>query len=149
MAIRLTVSWYPHSPGSHDGSLEIGLELLGVVVPRLSFNQVQVSKEHASKDGVPDGLINKDLGGNCDGLGSGELAIQKAVKVVSGTSVDKESERSQTDGTHNVIWLATILDKVLRQDISGGESCQRSQALGQKRLCLQQLVVASPKSRHG
>jgi hypothetical protein len=144
----LTVSWHPHSPGSHDSRFEISLELLDVIVPRFAFDEIQISEKHKTKDGVPHGLINKDLGGNRDGLGPGKLAVQKAVEIVTGTSVDEKSKGSQTNSAHDIVWLAILFDKSLRQDISSGESSQGCQTLGQERLRLQQLVVTSPKTRH-
>ena len=141
------VRWHPHRPRSHDCRLEVALELLGVIIPRLSFRKVQVSKEHATKDGIPDGLIDKHLGGDSHGLGSRKLAIQESVEKVAGATVDKESERSHAGGTHN-IKRVILFDKSLRQNISDGKSCQRGQAFGQKRLRLKQFVVTGPKSRH-
>jgi len=138
----------PDGPGSHDGGLEIGVELLGVVGPGLALGKVQESKEAATKDGVPDGLVDEDLAGNSDGLGSGQLGIQKSVKVVAGASVEEESEGSQSDGSHNVVGLVAGFNEFLSQHVSGGESGEGGQTLGQERLGVQQFVVSCPDGCH-
>jgi hypothetical protein len=138
----------PDSPTSHDGRLEVGLELVGVLLKGLALHQTEVTKEHASKDGVPDGLINSNLGGNCQWSSSWKLSIEETVKVVTGGSVQQESETSQSDGTHDIIRLVRVLDKVLCENISGGETDQGCQRLGEERLRSQKLIVSCPESTH-
>ena len=138
----------PDSPRSHDGGFEIGIKLLGVIVEGFALSKVEESKEGASKDGVPNGLVDEDLAGDGDGLGSWQLGIQKSVEVVTGTSVEEESKGSQTDGTHNIVWLVTVFDELLCQDISDGESGEGGQTFRQKRLCVQQFVVSCPDRCH-
>lgn len=142
------MGWYPDRPTSHDSRLEVGLELIGVLFPGLALHQTEVTKEHASKDGVPDGLINGNLGGNRQWSGSWKLAIEETVKVVTGRSVQQKAETSQSDSTHDIIRLVLVLDKVLCENITGGETDQGCQGLGEERLRSQKLVVTSPESTH-
>jgi len=138
----------PDGPGSHDGGLEISFELLGVIREGFALGKVEVSKEGASKDGVPNGLIDENLGGDSHRGGSRQLGIQESVKVVTGGSVEEKSEGSQTDGTHNVVWLVTFFDETLSQNISDGESGEGGKTFRQKRLCVQQFVVSCPERCH-
>jgi len=142
------VGWDPDSPRSHDGGLQVGFQFLLVIIKRLALDSVQVSKKAATENGIPNGLIDEDFAGDSDWLGSRHLGIQKSVKVVTGTSVEEESKRSQTDGTHNVVWLITAFDEILCQDISDGESGEGCQTFGQERLSVQQFVVSCPKRCH-
>jgi hypothetical protein len=138
----------PDRPTSHDSRLEVGLELVFVLFKGLALHQTEVTKEHETKDGVPDGLINGDLGGNRQGSGSRKLPVEETVKVVTGRSVNQESETSQSDGTHDIVRLVCILDKVLCETITGGETDQGCQGLGEERLRRQKLIVSSPESTH-
>jgi hypothetical protein len=138
----------PDSPTSHDGRLEVGLELVGVLLKGLALHQTKVTKEHASKDGVPDGLINGNLRSNRQRSGSWKLSVEETVKVVTGGSVQQESETSQSDGTHDIVRLVRVLNKVLCENITGGETDQGCQGLGEERLRSQKLIVCSPESTH-
>jgi len=138
----------PDGPGSHDGGLKISFELLGVVREGFALGKVEVSKEGASKDGVPNGLVNENLAGDGHGGGSWQFGVQESVKVVTSGSVEKKSERSQTDGTHDIVWLVTFFDETLCQNISDGESGEGGKTFRQKRLCVQQFVVSCPERCH-
>jgi len=138
----------PNSPRPHNGGLEVGIEFLGVVAPRFALDHVQVSKEGATKDGIPNGLVDKDFGSDSDGFSSGQFAVQHSVKVVTCTSMEKESEGTQTDRTHDIVWLVTGFDEFLCQDISHGESGEGGQTFGQEWLGIQQFIVASPNRCH-
>ena len=52
----------PDCPGPHDSRLEIRLALVDKGLHGFSFRKVQVTKEHDTKDGVPNSLVNEDLG---------------------------------------------------------------------------------------
>jgi len=138
----------PDGPGSHDGGLEVGVEFLGVIAPGFALHHVEVSKEAATKDGVPNGLIDKDFRGDGDRFGSRHFGIQHSVKVVTGASVEEESEGSETDGAHNIVWFVAGFDEFLRQDISHGESGEGGQTLGQEWLGVQQFIVSCPNRCH-
>lgn len=137
----------PNSPTSHDRSLEVCLELGHVIIPRLALDKVQVSKEHTTKNGVPNGLVDKDLGGNRHGCRSGELGVKESVKEVSRATVNEESKGAHSKGPHRVVGTF-LFDKDLRQNVTCSESGERSETLSQEGLRIQQLVVSSPKSRH-
>ena len=129
------MSRHPHRPGSHDGRLEIGLDLIGVIRKGFSFHQVEVTKEHATKDGVPDGLINKDLGSDRLGGGTGQLGVEESVKVVSRGTVQEETKGTETNGSHEIVGLVAGFNELLRQDVSGRESGEGSESLGKEGLC--------------
>lgn len=135
-------------PTTHDSSLQVRLDLCHVIIKRLSFHNVKVSKEHATENRVPDGLINGNLSGDGDGGSAWQLGIQESVKVVTRGSVQQESKGSHTNRTHKVVGLVTSLDKVLRQNITDGETGQGSQSLGQQGLGFQHCVVTGPKHTH-
>lgn len=77
------------------------------------------------------------------------FGIQDLVKVVAGRSVAKESETSQSQSTGIIIRRVGVFNELLCQHISSRKARQRSQGLGQERLCLQQCRVSSPKCSHG
>ena len=137
----------PNGPTSHDGRLEIGLELGNVLIPALSFDGIEVTKEHASENGVPHCLVDEDLSSDSDGLGSGELGIEESVEEVTRRSVAKETEGTQTDGAHGVVRSTVVVDELLGEDITGGEADERSAHLGKERLSLEDGVVSGPKSQ--
>lgn len=82
----------PNGPASHDGRLQISLDLVDVVIPALALYEVEVTEEHASKDGVPNRLIDKDLGSDRDGLGTRQLRIEEAVEEMSRRTVAEEAK---------------------------------------------------------
>jgi hypothetical protein len=47
-----------------------------------------VPKEHETKDGIPNGLIDGDLCGNSQWSSPGKFIIEKSVKVVAGGTVN-------------------------------------------------------------
>ena len=65
-----------------------------------TFSKVQVTKEHASKNGVPEKLVDGYL--RCDGdrFGPRHLAIKESIKVVTSGSMKEKAKRSQADCTH-------------------------------------------------
>jgi hypothetical protein len=146
--IEKLTCWDPDSPGPHDSRLEVGLELVGVLFKGLALHQTEVTKEHASEDGVPDGLINSNLGSNRQRSGAWKLSIEETVKVVTGGSVAQEPKTSQSYGTHDIVRLVRVLHKFLCEDITGGETDQGCQGLGEERLRSQKLIVGSPESTH-
>jgi hypothetical protein len=84
----------PDSPRSHNSSLQISLKLFRVIVERLAFGKVQIAKEHETKDRVPEQLIDRNFASNSRHGGTWQFAVQKAIKVVTGRSVDQETERA-------------------------------------------------------
>ena len=136
----------PNGPTSHNGSLEIGLDLGNILIPALSFDGVEVAKEHASKNWVPHGLIDEDLGSDSDRLGSGELGIEESIEEVTRRTVEEETEGTQADGAHGVVGGTVVVDELLCEDITDGETDQRGAHLGKERLSLEDGVVSGPKS---
>ena len=136
----------PDGPASHNSRLKVGLDLGDVLVPALTLNKIQVSEEHTAKDGVPHGLIDKDLGGNGNGLGSWQLGIQESVEEMSGGTVKEEAEGTQTNGTHGIIGCAVVVDELLGEDITYRETDEGCAHLGKERLSLEDGVVSCPES---
>ena len=136
----------PNGPTSHNGCLEIGLDLGNILIPALSFDGVEVAEEHTSEDRVPHGLIDEDLGSDSDRLGSGELGIEESIEEVTCRTVEEETEGTQADGSHGVVGGTVIVDELLREDITDGETDQRGAHLGKERLSLEDGVVSGPKS---
>jgi len=136
----------PNGPTSHDGRLEIGLDFGNILIPALSFDGAEVTKEHASEDGVPHCLVDEDLRSDSDGLGSGELGIEESIEEVTRRSVEEETEGTQTNGAHGVVRGAIVVDELLSEDITGGEADEGSAHLGKERLSLEDGVVSGPKS---
>ena len=67
---------------------------------------------------------------------------------MSGGTVDEETERPKTDGTHDIVWLAIIIDKFLGEHITNGKTGERSECLGEEGLRLKHSIVFCPDSAH-
>jgi hypothetical protein len=133
---------------SHDGRLQIGLKLIRVIFERLPLDNIQVTEEHEAEDGVPHRLIDQNFRGDSYGLRAGKFGVEESIEIMSGSSVDEESERSKTNRTHNVVGLAIVVDELLGKDVTDGETRERGECLGEKRLCLKHSVVSGPDSTH-
>ena len=142
------MGWYPHSPTTHNSGLEIRSELVSVLLEGLAFHGAEVPKEHATENRVPNGLIDSNFGGNRHGSRSRKLGIQKSIKVVTRSSVDQETKRSQTDSSHDIVGLVTALNKGLSEHVTNSETRQRREGLGEQGLGIQHGIVTSPKSTH-
>ena len=116
------MSRHPNRPTSHDCRLQIGLDLILIILKRLPLDKIQVTKEHEAEDGIPNSLINENFGSDSLGLCSREFRIEESVEVMPGSTVDEETEGSETDGTHGIVGLAILVDKVLGEDITDGKT---------------------------
>mmetsp|Transcript_127 Transcript_127/g.295 ORF Transcript_127/g.295 Transcript_127/m.295 type:complete len:152 (-) Transcript_127:123-578(-) len=142
------MSRHPNSPTSHHGRLQISLNLILIILERLPLGNIEVSKEHETKNGIPHGLVDENLSGDGGGFGSGEFGVKKSVEVVTGSSVNQEAEGSKTEGTHRIVGLAIIIDKILSEDVTYGEPGERSECLGEEGLRLKHCVISGPESAH-
>ena len=136
----------PDSPTAHNGSLQVGLQLLNVLVKGLALEGTEVAEEHAAENGVPNRLVDQNLGRNCHGLSARHLRIEHTVEVVASGSVAEEAEGAEADGAHGIVRCTVIVDEVLCQNISGGESDEGRHHLGEERLGLEESIVSGPKS---
>jgi len=138
----------PNRPTSHDSRGQIRLELLGVVGETLTLTEIQITKEHATEDGVPEGLVNEHLGR--DGLGrcTREFRVEESVKVMTCGSMNEETEGSKANCSHHIVRLVIVIDEFLGEDVSHTESEQRRAGLGEQRLRLENLIVFTPDRAH-
>jgi hypothetical protein len=93
-------------------------------------------------------LIDQNFGGNSYGLRAGKFGVEESIKIMPSSSVDEESERSQTNRAHDVVGLAIVVDELLGKDVTYGETRERGECLGEERLCLKHGVVFGPDSTH-
>lgn len=82
-------------------------------------------------------MINQHFGSDSGGLGSGKLGIEEAVEIMSGSSMDEKSERTKTDGAHWIVGFAIVVDKILREDVTNGETSEGGERLGEEGLSLE------------
>ncbi len=142
------MSWDPNSPAAHNGSFQISLQLIRVILERLPLDSVQVTEKHEAEDGVPHRLIDQNFAGDCYWLRAGEFGVEESIEIMPSSSVDEESERPQTNRTHNVVGLAVVVDELLGEDITDGETRERGECFGEERLRLKHGVVFGPDSAH-
>jgi len=81
-------------------------------------------------------LINQHFGRDGGRLGSGKLGVEETIEIMTGSSMDEKSERTKTDGTHWIVGLAIVVDKILREDVTDGKASEGGECLGEERLSL-------------